>query len=141
MKFKEYDEKTFMVKKLKPKKVKDLNPNTLRMKTYKRSDYMKTDIPMEKRTLKNLPRYSKGNPKVHFKDWIGLKMDSKAGCSVGKSEADGKWYGFSHRAIGGFGVGDKVKKDTCGNTSGKEYTIKTDDQARDVAIAFAKDIA
>jgi len=138
--FREYDNKTFIVKKLKPHKVKDLNPNTLRMKTYKRTDYIKTDIPMEKRTLRNLPRYTDKKPKVHFKDWIGLKMDSKAGCSVGKAEADGKWYGFSHRAIAGFKVGDTVKSDTCGNTKG-EYTIKTDDQARETAINFAKDVS
>jgi hypothetical protein len=140
MKFKDYDEKTFMVKKLKPHKVKDLNPETLRMKTYKRADYHKTEIPMEKRTLNNLPRYANKKPIVHFRDWMGMKMDHKAGCSVGKAESDGKWYGYSHRAIAGFGVGDVVKADTCGNTKG-EYTIKTDDQARQTAINFTKDIA
>lgn len=41
MQFKDYDDKTFMVKKLKPDKVKDLNPNTLRTKTYKRNGYIK----------------------------------------------------------------------------------------------------
>ena len=60
--------------------------------------------------------------------------------SVAKAEADGKWYGWSHRAIAGFGVGDTVKDDTCGNTKG-EYVIKTDDQAKKVAIDFAKDIS
>jgi hypothetical protein len=90
--------------------------------------------------LKNLPRYADKKPKVHFKDWMGIKMDHKAGCSVGKAESDGKWYGFSHRAIASFGVGDVVKADTCGNTKG-EYTIKTDDQARQTAINFAKDVS
>lgn len=141
MKFKEYDKKTFVVKKLRPHKVKDLNPKTLRMKTYRRTDYLKTDIPIEKRTLKNLPRYADKSPKVKFQDWMGMKNCSDTHHSVAKAEADGKYYGWSHRAIAGFGIGDKVTKDTCGNTSGKEYTIKTDDQARDVAIAFAKDIA
>ncbi len=145
MRFKDYDEKTFMVKKLKGKKVKDLNPNTLRMKTYKRADYMKTDVPMEKRTLKNLPRYSDKKPKVHFKDWMGIRgqkiHSDHSAQSYGKAEADGKWYGWSHRAIFGFGVGDKVPADACGNDSGKEYTIKTDDQAKQAAIAFAKDVS
>lgn len=141
MKFKDYDDKTFMVKRLKPVKVKDLNPNTLRMKTYKRVGYVKTDVPMEKRTLKNLPRYSDKKPKVHFKDWMGMKMCTDTKHSVAKSDADGKYYGWSHRAIYGFGIGDVVKADTCGNEGGKEYTIKTDDQAKQAAIAFASDVA
>jgi hypothetical protein len=29
-------------------------------------------------------------------------------CSVGKAETDGKWYGWSHRAMVGFGIGDKL---------------------------------
>jgi hypothetical protein len=141
MKFKDYDDKTFLVKKLKPEKVKDLNPNTLRMKTYKRTAYVKTDVPMVKRTLGNLPRYSDKKPKVHFKEWMGMKMCSDTNHSVAQAEADGKWYGWSHRAIYGFGVGDTVKADTIGNEAGKEYVIKTDDQAKAAAIAFAKEIA
>lgn len=145
MKFKDYDDKTFMVKRLKPVKVKDLNPNTLRTKTYKRVGYVKTDVPMEKRTLKNLPRYSDKKAKVHFKDWMGIKgqkiQSSHSAESFGKADADGKWYGWSHRAIYGFGIGDVVKADTCGNETGKEYTIKTDDQAKQAAIAFANDVA
>ena len=141
MKFKDYDGKNFMVKKLRGHKVKDLNPNTLRMKTYKRVDYVKTSVPMEKRTLRNLPRYSDKKPKVHFSEWMGMKHCPDTKHSVSKAESDGKYYGWSHRAIAGFGVGDKVVSDTCGNDSGEEYTIKTDDQAKETAIAFAKDVS
>lgn len=141
MKFKDYDDKTFLVKRLKPDKVKDLNPNTLRMKTYKRTAYIKTEVPMEKRTLGNLPRYADKKPKVHFRDWMGMKSCSDTKYSVAKAEADGKYYGWSHRAIYGFGVGDKVSVDACGNETGKEYIIKTDDQAKAAAIAFAKDVS
>ena len=141
MSFKDYDEKTFLVKKLRPHKVKDLNPNTLRMKTYKRTDYIKTEVPMEKRTLKNLPRYADKKPKVHFKDWMGMKMCSDTKHSVAKAEADGKYYGWSHRAIAGFAVGDKVTTDTGGNETGKEYTIKDEEQAKQTAINFAKDVS
>lgn len=141
MKFKDYDEKTFMVKKLKPHKVKDLNPTTLRMKTYKRVDYVKTEVPIERRTLKNIPRYSDKKPKVHFRDWMGFKNCSDTNHSVAKAEADGKYYGWSHRAIAGFAVGDKVTADTCGNEGGKEYTIKDEEQAKQAAINFAKEIA
>lgn len=145
MKFKEYDDKTFLVKRLKPDKVKDLNPNTLRMKTYKRVAYVKTDVPMEKRTYGNIPKYANGNPKVHFKDWLGIKgqkiHSDHSAESFGKADADGKWYGWSHRAIYGFGIGDVVKAKDIGNETGKDYTIKTDDQAKQAAIAFAKDVA
>jgi len=141
MKFKDYDDKTFMVKRLKPVKVKDLNPNTLRTKTYKRVGYIKTEVPMERRTLNNMPRYSDKKAKVHFRDWMGMKMCSDTKHSVAKADADGKYYGWSHRAVYGFGIGDVVKADTCGNETGKEYTIKTDDQAKQAAIAFAKDVA
>ena len=34
-------------------------------------------------------------------------------CSVGYCEAKQKWYGWSHRAMYGFGVGSKVKKGDC----------------------------
>ena len=140
MKFKKYDDKTFLVKKIKPHRVRDLNPKTLRMKTYKRNDYLKTEIPMEKRTFNNLPRYADKKPKVRFQDWLGMKMDHKAGCTLAKAEADGKWYGWSHRAVAGFGIGDNVSADCCGNTKG-EYTIKTDDEARQTAINFSKDVS
>lgn len=141
MKFKEYDDKTFMVKRLKPDKVKDINPNTLRTKTYKRIAYIKTEVPMERRTFKNLPRYSDKKPKVHFKEWMGMKNCSDTKHSVAKAEADGKYYGWSHRAIAGFKVGDVIKPEYSGNNTGKEYTIKTDDQAKDAAIAFAKEVS
>ena len=35
-------------------------------------------------------------------------------CSIGWSEKDQKWYGWSHRAIFGFTIGSKVKKGDCG---------------------------
>lgn len=140
MKFKEYNERVFMVKKLKPKKVKALNPLALRDKTYKRLDYIKTEIHPKDRTLKNLPRYADGKPRVHFKDWMCMKMCGDTKCSVAKSESDGKFYGWSHRAIASFGIGDKITKDTCGS-GGKEYTIKNDEQAKQAAINFAKEVS
>jgi hypothetical protein len=35
-------------------------------------------------------------------------------CSIGFCEKEQKWYGWSHRAIRGFGVGSQVKKGDCG---------------------------
>src|SRR5882672_4247049 len=34
-------------------------------------------------------------------------------CSIGFSEQDQKWYGWSHRAMHGFGIGDIVKAGDC----------------------------
>ena len=45
----------------------------------------KTNIPPEKRTFKNLPRYSNKKPKVRFQDWLCLKNTSKSHYSVGQS--------------------------------------------------------
>lgn len=37
-------------------------------------------------------------------------------CSIGFSEKDQKWYGWSHRAIFGFGIGSECKKGDCAYT-------------------------
>lgn len=34
-------------------------------------------------------------------------------CSIGFSDTEQKWYGWSHRAIFGFGIGSKTKKGDC----------------------------
>jgi len=36
------------------------------------------------------------------------KRDDVSVCSIGKSAKNGKWYGWSHRAFSGFGVGDRA---------------------------------
>ena len=38
-------------------------------------------------------------------------------CSIGWCEAEQKWYGWSHRAIYGFGIGSWVKPGDCAYTS------------------------
>lgn len=132
-------EEEYLVPKSKKKKVKDFNPKTNRMKKFKRTDYYKTNIPPEKRTFKNKPDV------VKFQDWLGIKSSSLPGQAVnsfGKSKYDGKWYGWSHRAVAGFKVGDIVKPDTCGNIHpGKKWKIKTEEQAKKQAMAFAKDVS
>lgn len=132
------------------KKEKRLNPKTNRVKTSKLTMFHKTDIPPEKRTFKNLPRYSNGKSKVRFQDWLLIKGEKRTATSTvptyGKSEADGKtWWGWSHRAIYGFKKGDTIKtKDYIGRESFKKeapFTIKSDDEARELAIAFAKEVS
>jgi hypothetical protein len=82
-------------------------------------------------------------------------------CSVGKSAVDGKWYGWSHRAIAGFGAGDRLfsekiraplckacrKGENCAGLPCRSSVpfrlhgtkeIKTDADARAAAVAFAR---
>ena len=42
------------------------------------------------------------------------KPDQDGTCSIGFCEADGKWYGWSHRAWYGFGIGSTCKRGDCG---------------------------
>ena len=97
---------------------------------------IRTDIPPEKRTLKNLPRYSTGKPKIKFQDWLDMKT---SGIGLGKG-CDGKWYGWSHRAIHGFAIGDKIKKGDIAY-NGREYTIKNEEQAKEAAKRFSDEVS
>lgn len=91
-------------------------------------------------------------------------LDKKKGdrCAVGKSAVDGKWYGWSHRAMAGFGKGDRVFQERyargklCGSCKNNEdcegepcpsstpFTrhgkeeIKTDADARKAAVNFSR---
>lgn len=61
-------------------------------------------------------------------------------CSIGYSVKDGKWYGWSHRAIYGFKVGSKVKKGNCGYR-GKEWAAETTADAKKMAMDFAESVS
>ena len=125
-------------------KNKKLNPKTNRIKTFKTTRYLFTDIPPEERDFKNLPRYANKKPKVRFQDWLEInaqKLNPNHSVTSWGWSPNKKCYGWSHRAIHGFEIGEKVKSDTCGNESGKEYIIKTKEQAEEAAKNFAKDVA
>ena len=47
---------------------------------------------------------------------------TKKVCSIGFCEKEQKWYGWSHRAIFGFGIGSEVEEGDCCASSG--YTDK-----------------
>ncbi len=89
-------------------KVKALNPKSNRIKTFKRDKWVKTDVAPEERSFKNLPRYADRKPRVRFQDWLDISTNGGKG-------SDGKYYGWSHRAVSGFGVGDTVKPGHIGN--------------------------
>lgn len=78
-------------------------------------------------------------------------------CSIGFSEREQKWYGWSHRAWYGFGIGDVVKEGDCCASSGwtedylKEhpeadlslpvgFEAKTLEDAKRMAVAFAESV-
>lgn len=63
-------------------------------------------------------------------------------CSVGFCKGKKQWYGWSHRAIVGFGLGDRIFEHVYGNdhtpfTEHGEEVIETLDQARVAAVSFA----
>ena len=79
-------------------------------------------------------------------------------CSIGFAKDQQKWYGWSHRAIWGFRVGDVVSEGDCTAASGwtDEYlaehpeadlslpvgfTARTLDDARRMAVAFADSVS
>jgi hypothetical protein len=61
---------------------------------------------------------------------------------LGFSEQEKKYYGFSHRAIYGFGIGFVVKKGMCGaNSIGVGFKCKTLDDCKMVAQKFADSVS
>lgn len=87
-----------------------------------------------------------------------LRTPNSNTCSIGFSEKDQKWYGWSHRAICGFKIGDVVKEGDCAASPGttKEYlkehpeedfslpvgfTAKTLEDCKKMAIAFADSVS
>lgn len=64
-------------------------------------------------------------------------------CSIGWSEKEQKYYGWSHRAMIGFGIGDKIFDPDFGDdetiyVKHGEKTIKNKEDAKISAIAFAE---
>ena len=69
-------------------------------------------------------------------------------CSIGFCPGDGKWYGWSHRAIYGFGGGDKIfdghfpgATDNTPFVKHGDITIKTWEQAKLAASRFAESVS
>lgn len=66
--------------------------------------------------------------------------------SIGFSEKEQKWYGWSHRAVAGFGIGDKIFEPNFGDDKTPfvkhgSKTIKNMDDAERAARSFAKWVA
>ena len=77
------------------------------------------------------------------------KADPNHGtCSIGFCESDGKWYGWSHRAIVGFAIGNKLFEEKFSGATPKtkfiehgRKTIKTLGEARQAASNFARSVS
>ena len=59
-------------------------------------------------------------------------------CSIGYNPEENKWYGWSHRAIYGFTIGDIVKKGDLTNSSGliEEYRIQHPEEDFSLPVGF-----
>lgn len=75
-----------------------------------------------------------GNPRTAYRlcQKRGIRPETTNGhrvCSIGFCEKEQKWYGWSHRAIYGFGIGDVVKEGDCCASSGytEEWLAENED--------------
>ena len=117
------------------------------MKTFTdHSNYTQTllegmSLPPEERTAKNYPKKSK----FTIQQWLSLKGQGSKG-------SDGKFYGWSHRAMFGFKAGDTVGGDSMAHvdydwgdsdngTKHKSYKIKDDADAKAHALRFNRAVS
>lgn len=86
-----------------------------------------------------------GDPKMANKLWrkFGIEKFETADsshkvASIGFSPRDQKWYGWSHRAIYGFTIGDIVKEGDCCTSSGfvKEYAEQHPEMDKSLPVGF-----
>ncbi len=75
-----------------------------------------------------------------------LRTKDSSVCSIGYSVKDGKWYGWSHRAIFGFKIGSECKKGDCHyiprSQRGKgDWIAKTTKDAKQMAMDFAEGVS
>jgi len=132
--------KEWVVAKRVKNKFKKRNPKTNRMKKFKSVQWHKTTVAPLDRTFKNMPKYADGKSICRFQDWLAFQ---KGGTHSTGHAANGNWYGWSHRAVGEFKVGKEVKKGDCFTKKGKTlpYTIKTEAEAKEHAIGFARSVS
>ena len=63
-------------------------------------------------------------------------------CTIGFNEKQQKWYGWSHRAIYGFGIGAVVKKGSCtAEYIRVGFEAKTLKDCKKLAIAMANSVS
>jgi len=67
-----------------------------------------------------------------------LRTPTSNTCSIGFNRSESKWYGWSHRAMCGFKIGDVVKKGDCCASSGwtQEYLKEHPEEDKSLPIGF-----
>lgn len=89
-------------------------------------------------TVLKLDIFEKESTLDKFKKRHGIRVID----GLGWSEKEQKWYGWSHRAIYGFKVGDKVKEgDVAAEYLDVGFEAKTTDDAKKIASAFARGVS
>ncbi len=76
-----------------------------------------------------------------FKEKHGIVSVPMEHAAIGFSEKEQKWYGWSHRAIHGFSVGEKIKKGDVVYDALGETTLKSLAECKDAAIKFSKAVS
>ena len=81
---------------------------------------------------------SKDAYRLCVKRGILPELGSGSVCSIGKSQKNSKWYGWSHRAIYGFKIGDTVKEGDCCASSGytEEYLKEHPEEDESLSVGF-----
>lgn len=80
---------------------------------------------------------TEGKSFQEYKDKHGIE-DVSVG--LGYSDKEKKWYGWSHRAVHGFGIGDYFTECRPDKTT-KERKIRTMEDARNAAEKFADSVS
>jgi len=76
-----------------------------------------------------------------FKEKHGIVSVPMDHASIGFSEKEQKWYGWSHRAIHGHSIGEKIKKGHVVYKALGETTLKTLDECKNAAIEFSRAVS
>lgn len=132
-----------------------MNKETLKTTVYKAGYQVKDELwhheasqePTKMRSAYNPSGHYIGDPKTAryliVKRGIipELRTDLSNVCSIGYSPKDRKWYGWSHRAIYGFGIGTEItdKSTIADEWSGK--TIESLEEAKEAAKDFARSVS
>ena len=72
-----------------------------------------------------------------------LRTQESRVCSIGFCKREQKWYGWSHRSMHGFGIGDEIKTDDLGATASLPIGFKSTSlsDSKRMAVAFAEAVS
>lgn len=138
----------------------EISRRTYKVGYYVVREIWETDYPPGTRASEHRQAYNKddqwiGSPKLAWRFFhkYGIYPEyahvGSSICSVGFSAEEEKWYGWSHRAIVGFGIGDKLFTEefdapdlgTVPFVERGSVSIGTLAQAREAAVNFAGYVA